>query len=258
MSAAIVAQGLGFAYPGGEPAIEAADLELAEGDFASLVGPNGGGKTTLLRLMLGLLQPQRGRILVFGRPPAAARREIGYLPQHAAHDPRFPISVLEVVLMGRLAGGRPRGLFRAADREAAVAALAEVGLADLRRRPFASLSGGQRQRVLIARALACAPRLLLLDEPTASLDAHIEEEFYALLQRLNRRLTIVLVSHDLGFVSRFVRTVVCVKRRVVVHPTHAITGEMINEIYGGEVHMVRHDHHHHGEAPARPSPGGAA
>jgi zinc transport system ATP-binding protein len=239
---AVVTSGLTFSFPGSPPVIENAELRLADGDFVSLVGPNGGGKTTLLRLMLGLLEPQRGSIRIFGLPPAAARRQIGYLPQHARHDPRFPVSAQDVVLMGRLSGGAPRGPFRAVDRDAAAAALAEVGLADLRRRSFAELSGGQRQRVLIARALACAPRLLLLDEPTASLDAHVEEEFHALLQRLNRRLTVILVSHDLGFVARYVRTVVCVKRRVVVHPTSEITGEMINEIYGGEVRMVRHDH----------------
>lgn len=239
---AILTTGLSFAYPGHEPVLENVDLRLDEGDFVSLVGPNGGGKTTLLRLLLGLLEPTHGRVEIFGQPPSTARRQIGYLPQHAGHDQRFPVSVQDVVLLGRLSGSVPRGPFRRADKSAAAEALAEVGLADLRRRPFAELSGGQRQRVLIARALACAPRLLLLDEPTASLDAHVEEEFHALLEELNRRLTVVLVSHDLGFVARYVRTVVCVKRRVIVHPTSAITGEIINEIYGGEVRMVRHDH----------------
>jgi zinc transport system ATP-binding protein len=133
------------------------------------------------------------------------------------------------------------GPYRRADHDAAAKALRQVDLVDVRRRPFSELSGGQQHRVLIARALAAEPRLLLLDEPTAGLDLKMEEDLYGLLAELNRRMTVVLVSHDLGFVSRFVRTVVCVKRRVAVHPTSEITGEMIQEIYGADVRMVRHD-----------------
>ena len=120
--------------------------------------------------------------------------------------------------------------------------LEEVGLADQAARHFSALSGGQKQRVLIARALAAEPDLLLLDEPTAGLDAHVEEGFYRLLTELNRRLTVILVSHDLGFVSRFVKSVVCVGKKVVIHPTSEITGEVIAELYGGEMRLVRHDH----------------
>ncbi len=255
---AVALEGLSFAFPQGEPVLENVSLTVGPRDFVSVVGPNGGGKTTLLRLILGLLEPTRGTVRVFGRPPAAARRLIGYMPQHPQHDPHFPVSVRDVVLMGRLAAAHPRGPFGRADKEAAVRALGEVGLDDLRHRPFAELSGGQRQRVLIARALACEPRLLLLDEPTANLDLHVEGELYDLLKELNRRLAVVLVSHDLGFVSGYVRTVVCVKRRVMVHPTSEITGEIIREMYGADVRLVRHDRHDHEDRLERTGGDGSA
>jgi zinc transport system ATP-binding protein len=149
---------------------------------------------------------------------------------------------MDVVLTGRLDRRRWFGFYRRADKEAAAKALHEVALDDLRHRPFAALSGGQRQRVLIARALASEPDLLLLDEPTANVDIAVEEEVYAVLRELNQRLTIVLVTHDLGFVSTFVKSVICVNRRVTVHPTSEVTGAIISEIYGRDLKLVRHDH----------------
>jgi zinc transport system ATP-binding protein len=230
-----------FAYDG-TPVLENANVTIEDRDFACLVGPNGGGKSTLLRLMLGLLTPASGRVSVYGGTPAEARSRIGYMPQHSQVDPRFPVTAIDVVLMGRLGRAEMLGPYRRIHRHAAQRALEAVGLGDQRNRPFGSLSGGQRQRVLIARALSSDPDLLLLDEPTANLDAHIEQELYELMRGLNARRTIVMVSHDLGFVSEFVQKVVCVKRKVVVHPTSEITGEIIKEIYGGDVRMVRHDH----------------
>jgi zinc transport system ATP-binding protein len=230
-----------FAYDG-TPVLEDVNFTVEDRDFVCLVGPNGGGKSTLLRLMLGLLTPTHGRVSIFGDTPAKARSRIGYMPQHTQVDPRFPVTATDVVLMGRLGRAEMLGPYRRLHRHAARRALEAVGLGDQRGRPFGSLSGGQRQRVLIARALATEPDLLLMDEPTASLDAHIEGELYELMRGLNARLTIVMVSHDLGFVSEFVQKVVCVKRKVVVHPTSEITGEVIKEIYGGSVRMVRHDH----------------
>jgi zinc transport system ATP-binding protein len=231
---------LTFSYDGAN-ALEDVNLTIDKNDFVCLVGPNGGGKTTLLRLILGLLAPTRGRVTVFGGRPKQARQRLGYMPQHAQVDPRFPATVADVVLMGRLGRAEIFGPYRAPQRAAAWRALDVVGLSDFRTRPFGSLSGGQRQRALIARALATEPELLLLDEPTANLDAHAEHELYELMRRLNEKLTIVMVSHDLGFVSEFVKSVACVKRHVVVHPTSEITGEIIQEMYGGVVRMVRHD-----------------
>lgn len=239
-SPVVVIENLAFDY-NGVTVLEGVNLTVNEREFVSLVGPNGGGKTTLLKLILGLLRPTAGSVRVFGQAPAKARTRLGYMPQHLRFDPQFPVTVMDVVLMGRLRAGL-FGRYSAADKEAARQALAEVDLPELGERSLAELSGGERQRVLIARALASAPELLLLDEPTANVDALMEEKLYELLLRLNQRLTIVLVSHDIGFVSTLVKSVVCVNRTVAVHPTSEMTGHNIRDIYSGEVAMIRHDH----------------
>jgi len=227
--------------------LENVDLTVADGDFASVVGPNGGGKTTLFKIMLGLLDPDRGRVRVLGEPVEYARKRVGYMPQHVHHDPQFPITVMDIVLMGRLGRGGLAGAFgwyTKADREAALEALKEVDMTDFASHLFAELSGGQRQRVLIARALSCQPDLLLLDEPTSNVDPTTEARLFEILQDLNKRMTILVVSHDIGFVSSVVDNVICVNRKVVVHPTSEITGEIIQDIYGSDLRMVRHDHRH--------------
>ncbi|MFT5108119.1 MAG: zinc transport system ATP-binding protein, partial [Pseudoalteromonas tetraodonis] len=180
-----------FSY-GGPAVIEAATFEIGKRDSICVVGPNGGGKSTLLRLVLGLEKPDSGSIEVFGKPPKEARSQIGYMPQYLNFDPQFPISVLDVALMGRIASGG-LGPYRKSDREAALRALDDVGMADRASRPFSDLSGGQRQRVLIARALACDPDLLLLDEPTANVDQAVEAQLLDTLQTLSKRLSILLV-----------------------------------------------------------------
>ncbi len=224
--------------------LEDVNLEIDKGELASIVGPNGGGKTTLLKLILGLLKPQQGTIEVFGTTPEKARRKIGYMPQQAQLDPQFPISVLDVVLTGQIdrCGKGLTGGFPKAAVSIAQAALAEVGLGDFIQKSFNRLSGGQRQRVLIARALCSEPELLLLDEPTSNIDSRSEENLYETLARLNRKMTILLVSHDIGFVSQFVKSVICVNHQVIIHPTSQINGTIIKEIYGGDFNLIRHDH----------------
>jgi zinc transport system ATP-binding protein len=233
-----------FSYDG-HPALRGIELTIAERDFATVVGPNGGGKTTLLRLTLGLLRPATGTIRVFGLRPEEVRSRVGYVPQRSVSEQDFPARVIDVVLMGRLDGKRMLGPYSARDREAALAALGEVELLDHAARAFSDLSGGERQRTLIARALASEPDMLLLDEPTANLDVAMEEDLYRLLQRLHGRLTIVLVTHDLGFVSDFAETVICVKQTLACHETGALTGDMIREMYGRDVRVVLHDHGDH-------------
>jgi len=229
-----------FSYGDG-PVLVDIHLAIEDRDYLCVVGPNGGGKTTLLKLMLGLLKPAGGRVQVFGQAPERVRSRIGYVPQYTTLDPLFPVSAFDVVLMGLLGRGLQIGPFRKADREAAAAALDKLELLPLLSRPFSAMSGGQRQRVLIARALVSNPELLLLDEPTSHVDAAIETELFEILKQLNREMSIVLVTHDLGFVSKYVKRVACVNRRLAVHPTSEITGEMIQEIYGSDIHMVRHD-----------------
>lgn len=238
---AIELRDLSYSYDG-TPAVENANLTVRCGEFVTVVGPNGGGKTTLLRLVLGLLQPDSGTVRVFGCSPEESNPRMGYVPQHSETDRSFPASVLDVVLMGRLGKTRLFGAYTRADADVAMAALADVELAELSRRPFSRLSGGQRQRTLIARALASQPDILLLDEPTANLDIAMEQELYEILLRLKERLTLLLVSHDLAFVSGFTDTVACVNRTVAVHTTSEVTPELINALYGRDVRFVRHDH----------------
>ena len=242
---AIRFDGVTFSY-GAAPVLQNVSFGIAEGEFAAIIGPNGGGKTTMLKLMLGLLETQKGFVRVFGLKPVTARRKMGYLPQYPRLDPQFPVTVTDVVLLARLGGGWKLGRYGRQDRAAAAAGLESVGLAELGDRPFSALSGGQRQRVLIARALASEPELLLLDEPTANLDPSVQDELYELLHRLNEKLTVVVVSHDVGFVSKYVQKVVCVNRTAVLHPVSAVKSEMVSKLYGGmEVQIVNHGHHEH-------------
>lgn len=235
-----------FSYDGGE-VIRDATFSVNQLEFASVVGPNGSGKSTLVKLMLGLLKPTSGQVRVFGLKPEEALTRIGYLPQRADLDPQFPATVMDVVLMGRARKGNFIGPYARRDKEAAQMALSLVGLPDVARRPFSDLSGGQRQRVLTARALSTEPDLLVMDEPTAGLDAWAEANLYSLLEELNRTKTIIMVSHDIGMVSRRVDSVICVSCDVTVHPTSELTGEMINRLYGGDMKMIRHDHRCAGE-----------
>ena len=230
-----------FGYEPGVPALEGVNFKIERGRSGCIVGPNGGGKSTLMRLLLGLLTPQKGKIRVFGTTPVAARPHIGYTPQYHQLDAAFPVTVFEVVLMGRMRTGF-WGRYAAADREAAYRALEEMGIPELASRSFSELSGGQRQRVLIARALASEPELLLLDEPTANIDPGAEEQFYATLDVLRKRMTVLTVSHDLGFVNREIDLVICVNRRVTVHEAAAFSAETANEVYHHQVNLIKHDH----------------
>jgi zinc transport system ATP-binding protein len=231
------------------PVLEDVSFTINHGEFVSVVGPNGGGKTTLLYLILGLLEPERGRIRILGKKPEAARKKIGYMPQSLNFDTQFPVTVMDIVLMGRL-GNRWGGPYSKADKDIAMRSLDEIGVAQLAKRPFSKLSGGQRQRVLIARTLACEPEILLLDEPTANVDPDTEGVLHTFLRDLAKRVTILLVSHDLGFVFKAAKSALCVNRRVVRHPTAEITPEAIQGLYQGEMRVVLHDRRlKNGESP---------
>lgn len=191
------------------------NLSVNAGEFVGIIGPNGGGKTTLLKLLMGFLQPLAGSIEVFGKEPADTLSRIAYVPQTSRFDKQFPISVLEVVLLGRLSHLSWYGRYSQADQQAALAALEKVQLLDLKNRAFGTLSGGQAQRVLIARALVSNPDLLLLDEPTASVDMQTQTEIYALLRALCGTMTIMMVTHDLNVAINHVQKVICVQNEVI-------------------------------------------
>jgi len=221
------------------------NMVIGAGEFSAIVGPNGGGKTTLVKLILGLVEPARGTTEIFGHPPPRFTRRIGYMPQHPHLDAAFPVTVLDVVMMGCLGGNRFGPPPRRA-RLRGIESLREVGCENLQRRAFGALSTGQQQRALLARALVTEPELLILDEPTANLDPSIQDDLYELLHRLNQRMTVIVVSHDVAFVSKYVTRVVCVNRDVVLHPTKDVTSDMLSALYGrGGVRLVDHGHHAH-------------
>ncbi|NCC30418.1 MAG: ABC transporter ATP-binding protein [Chloroflexia bacterium] len=236
---AVEVRGLWASYER-EPVLEDVHLTIMPGDFIGLIGPNGGGKSTLLKVLLGLMPPMRGEVRLFGEPPAQGRRLVGYVPQAFAFDRAFPIRVQEVVRMGRLSR---RGLgrrYNATDDAAVRVALEQVDAWHLRDRPFGALSGGQRQRTLVARALAAEPQLLILDEPTASVDPQGRADLYTILRELNRHLTILLVTHDMLAISSYVKTVGCLNRRLIYHGTQEVTAEMIDLGYPCPVELIAH------------------
>lgn len=230
------------------PALEDITLATERGDFLGIIGPNGGGKTTLLKVMLGLLTPDRGEVRLFGEPIERfeAWHRLGYVPQKTVFDPVLPVTVEEVVTTG-LAGRR--GLFHRpsrADRERAEEALALAGMEGHRAARIGRLSVGQQQRVLIARALVTGPEILFLDEPTGGVDPEAHASFYALLHTLNRQrgVTLVLVSHELAVVAREVTKVACLNRRLVFHggPAEALSDAGLAGLYGSSARVVSHLH----------------
>lgn len=223
-----------------ETVLEDVNLTVQRGDFIGLIGPNGGGKSTLLKAILGLLPPQRGTIRILGQPPRIGRRYIGYVPQQVEFDRDFPINVWQVARMGRLGTRRLLQRFTAEDDEIVANALRTVHMLDLRHRPIGELSGGQRQRVYIARALASEPQILLLDEPTASVDAEVSHSIYETLNELNEHMTILLISHDMSAISAHVKTVGCLNRRLVYHGDKHLTEEMLDEAYHCPIDLIAH------------------
>jgi zinc transport system ATP-binding protein len=235
----------------GATILEDVCLSIEAGRYVGILGPNGAGKSTLLKVILGLIRPSRGEVRVFGTTPQKLRLRgdvVGYLPQRPLGNPRFPVSVFDVVLMGRY--GRI-GLLkrpRQEDLELAQRRLEDMGIPHLADRLIGDLSGGEQQRVFIARALAVEPRLLVLDEPTVSLDVCVQDEIFELINTLKekRHLTVLIVSHDIGAVSHYVDDVVCINRRIHVHQPPPIGRLGLESTFGCAVEYL-----FHGEIPHR-------
>ena len=241
-SAIIKFENVNFSYSADNTVLQDINVNISPGEFACVVGPNGGGKTTFIKLILGLLKPQSGSIKVLGKSPEKSLDKIGYVPQQSKFDSNFPVSVLDVVLMGCLNRSFFWGYYNKKHKEQAYKAIEEVGMEGMADRSFADLSGGQRQRTLVARAIVSDPEILLLDEPTSNIDIHGTEHFYKLFEDLNRKYTILMVSHDIGFVSNRVKSVICVRQTLQVHPISELTGDTLQKLYGAGVCAIRHDH----------------
>ncbi len=227
-----------FSY-NGTPVLRDVSLHIREKEFVAFIGPNGGGKTTLIKLLLGLLKPDRGTIRIMGQLPAKVAHRIGYVPQDVSINKSFPISVMDVVLMGRL---KSHGWTRISkkDRHAANSALESIEMLEFKNRKIDDLSGGQRERVFIARALATDPDILFLDEPTANIDSQGRTYLYALLKELNKTKTIFVVSHDTMVLSSYVTSVACVNKDVHYHDDAEITEEMLDMGYHCPVELIAH------------------
>ncbi len=225
---------------GHESVLKDINLSIKKLDFIGLLGPNGGGKTTLLKVLLGLLKPIRGKVYIMGQSAKEMRHCIGYVPQTVEFDRDFPISVWDVTQMGRL---DRRQLFRGySNRDNAIVSesLRKVGLFDLKDRSIGELSGGQKQRAYIARALATEPQILLLDEPTASIDQQASTHIFEFLNKLNSQVTILMVSHDISAISSYVKTVGCLNRRLFYHGDKQISEKMLTAAYHCPVDLIAH------------------
>lgn len=225
---------------GGFEILNDVSIEIPQNEFLGIIGPNGGGKTTLLKVILGLLKPNKGEVLIMGNPLKESRDLMGYVPQFNSFEKDFPISVFDVVKLG-VVGKKIKNI-----SDVVIRALNLVDMSDFKDRLISELSGGQKQRVLIARALVSNPKILLLDEPTASVDTKSGRTFYELLKELNKEMTIILVSHDIGVLSQYVNKIACLNKTLVYHDSKEISHEMLEQTYHCPVDLFAHGVPHRG------------
>lgn len=230
------------------PVLQHVNLEVYEKDFLGVIGPNGGGKTTLLKAILGLIKPFSGKIQ-FREDLNKRKKAIGYLPQVKHIDRKFPITVFDVVRSGSIMEGSPKS--KVLIRERVEHLLEEMGVAEIRNKAIGELSGGQMQRVFLCRALLSEPKVLILDEPDTFVDNRFESELYEHLRALNQKIAIILVSHDVGTISSYVKTIACINGDLHYHPSNTITQEQL-EGYNCPIQIISHGEiphtilkHHH-------------
>jgi len=231
---------LDFAYEA-ELILVDVNLTVYEYDFLAIIGPNGGGKTTLLKLILGLEKPLNGSISVLGTRPEKARFQIGYVPQFGNYDREFPLLVKDVVRLSSVTNFSLTPFYLKKINQKTDEILTKLSVNHLAEKSFSSLSGGERQRVLIARALMNDPKILILDEPTASVDSSKEKDVYEQLKKLNNDLTIILVSHDIGFVSTFIKRIACINRSLLIHSSEEISRSDHHNLYNDRMRIVDHN-----------------
>ena len=230
---------------GAHLAVKRATFSISAGDFLGIIGPNGGGKTTLLRLILGILKPDSGSIRLLGSSPLKTRKRAGYIPQETNLNKGFPISVHDVVLMGLTPLKGPGKFFTKDDKHRVDTMLENFKIIHLRKNCISDLSGGQRQKVLLARALVADPEILFLDEPTSSIDKSGADEIYEFLQDLNKKgTTIVLVTHNVGIISRYIKSVACVNAELFFHSDGKLSDHTISKTFGCAVDLIAHGFPH--------------
>jgi zinc transport system ATP-binding protein len=225
---------------GGVTVLESVNLTVKDKDFLAIIGPNGGGKSTLLKVILGLIRPDKGSVNLLGGRPAKTRKDVGYVPQYHSSNLDFPITVWDVVLMGRLSHKGPLQRYTEDDRNAATEALKTVGMLDLKDRQIGELSGGQKQRVFIARSLVTKPKLLILDEPSTGIDSRMQKEFYELLNKLKSEIAIVMVTHDISAISVYVDKIGCLNRKFHYHDDKEISPHDLEVSYQCPVELIAH------------------
>lgn len=256
----VVLDDVSAAYDG-RTVLRHVNLTVYERDFLGIIGPNGGGKTTLVKLMLGLMKPSSGRVLYYADGHPSPEAAMGYLPQYSNIDRKFPVSVLEVVLSGLHREKPLLRPFSAEQRERARRMVARMGLEGLERRPVGELSGGQLQRALLGRALVSNPAVLILDEPNTYIDKRFEARLYSLLEEVNRERAVILVSHDIGTVLQNVKSIACVNEELDYHPDTEVPAEWLEEHFGCPIELLGHGNlphrvlkahvpHHH-DSPSR-------
>ncbi|MBU2492909.1 MAG: ABC transporter ATP-binding protein [Bacteroidetes bacterium] len=240
MNPVIKLENVSFAY-NTNYILENINLNVEQNDFLGIIGPNGGGKTTLLKLIMGFIKPDKGKVEVFGKSSGKSNSRIGYVPQFNQTDKQFPIKAFDVVTMGL---GHSKSFLpwnKKSDFGKVTEAMDFVSITDIADNTFGELSGGQQQRCLIARALVSNPGILILDEPTASVDSTVEVDIYKLLKKLNNDMTILLVSHDVGFISSYINKIACVNKEISVHGRDEISFDKIShEAYHGDFSMIQH------------------
>ncbi len=236
----------------GQTILSNISLEIFGSEYIAIIGPNGGGKTTLIRMLLGLEKPTSGEVKIYGKKLSNFKEwhKIGYVPQRASQiDISFPATVLDIVKMGRTSQRAIFGTLSANDMQLVDDAMAKMDIVDLKDKMIGTLSGGQRQRVMIARALASKPEILILDEPNTGVDVASQKNFYALLRELNKKegITIVFITHDIGVIADDIARLFTINQKAIIcnNPKQALSCEEMSELYGIDAHLLHvHKHEH--------------